>query len=49
MSLQDSGGYTSSEELPAAEHVYLLNSEHNLKPELVSFTEKLSSTAEWAQ
>ena len=44
--LQDSGGYTKSGELPAAEHVYV-NSERELRHELDSILKELSPTAEW--
>ena len=45
-SLQDSGGYTKSGELPAAEHVYV-TSERELRHELESILKELSPTAEW--
>lgn len=46
MHIQDSGGYTKSGELPAADPVYV-TSDRELKQELDSILKKLSPTAEW--
>lgn len=44
--LQDSGGYTKSGELPAAD-VISLSSDRELRQELDTIQKKLSPTAEW--
>ena len=46
MSLQDSGGYTKSGELPTADPVHV-TSDRELKHELDSVLKRLSPTAEW--
>ena len=44
--MQDSGGYTKSGELPAAECMHL-HSERELKQELDGIQKKLAPNAEW--